>query len=241
MPVEVYYGEYHVDASGGRRVYRYASTPVAQSCGVEIISYDPRIDSLADMRTPSGITKRLFYKAAADSPEVRTPFNDESLSSPYVPPVNPYPSTTAQYQPTAPGKSEPLPCSAADHDDDTPCAPLFYEQLDTNLPAEAGVEEVPETAPRQNKPQLTKRPSEEEVIGHNWIKFHGAEQSHASPNDSPSQMTTLQERNAPSDSRRAVLRSTLRNIGEKLRGSGSYKGNKLVKQQQDRVSRIFDF
>jgi hypothetical protein len=54
-------------------------------------------------------------------------------------------------------------------------------------------------------------------------------------------MTTLQERNAPSDSRRAVLRSTLRNIGEKLRGSGSYKGNKLVKQQQDRVSRIFDF
>jgi hypothetical protein len=110
------------------------------------------------------------------------------------------------------------------------------------LPVEAGGREISGPIFPRNTPRPVKRPSEEDVIGHNWIKFHGEEQSHASPNDSPAQMTTVQERNAPRDSRRAALRNKLRNIGknigEKSEGSGE---NKSKKQRQRRASKIFDF
>jgi hypothetical protein len=121
----------------------------------------------------------------------------------------------------------PLPRFAAELDADTPDAPLSDKQLGMNLPGELGGRAVTESVPQQTQPQLVKRPSEEEVMGHNWIKFRDREHLHAALNDT----TTSQEGNAQRGSRWVILRSTLRNIGKKFRGSGTFKGKKAKKQK----------
>ncbi|KAG9194435.1 hypothetical protein G6011_04470 [Alternaria panax] len=100
---------------------------------------------------------------------------------------------------------------------------------------EVGSPKIYRSTSLQNAPQLVKRPSEEEVIGHNWIKFQDEEQLHVLPGDNPAQMTSMQKRHARKYSQWATLRSKLRNtgkyIGEKLAGSEVYGGDKSKNEQ----------
>ncbi|CAN9201390.1 unnamed protein product [Alternaria alternata] len=238
LPVEAFYRNFPTDASGRRR----------------------RI-----------ITTNLTYDVTVELPETRIPSEDNPLPTSYARPVNPWSSTTGQCRSTVIDEPESLPRSKAGHYEHAPDAPQSSEQPDMNFPG-TGINEITPLSDKQlgmnasdragdgrvlrsdsaqNTPQLIKRPSEEEVIGHNWIKFHDEGQSHVSLSDNPPQMTTMQERHAPRDSRWVALRNKLRDtgehIGEKLKGSGDYEGNKLKKennprkQGEGRARRAFNF
>ncbi|CAN9228295.1 unnamed protein product [Alternaria alternata] len=238
LPVEAFYRNFPTDASGRRR----------------------RI-----------IMTNLTYDVTVELPETRIPSEDNPLPTSYARPVNPWSSTTGQCRSTVIDEPESLPRSKAGHYEHAPDAPQSSEQPDMNFPG-TGIDEITPLSDKQlgmnasdragdgrvlrsdsaqNTPQLIKRPSEEEVIGHNWIKFHDEGQSYVSLSDNPPQMTTMQECHAPRDSRWVALRNKLRDtgehIGEKLKGSGDYESNKLKKendprkQGEDRARRAFNF
>jgi hypothetical protein len=229
IPVEAFYRVHRVDALGGRMGYLYATMPFADICHIQILSDAPGINWRAGITFTDALfdnRNQTYYEEVVDASTVRAPSDDEPPSSSFVHPVNPYAIDTAQNRAMTCGDSSPFLHLPVDHGQHIANVPLYDEKLEMMYFGEDKHYKVLE-APLTHPLRLVDCHSDEEVIGHNWVKVGSRQKTGALRDDNPTQATTDQRLNMPKVSRTVFPISRLRNIRKKYERSRSNERNKL--------------